>query len=79
MKSRAIVKDSSDKEASVIAAIKEDTVMGNSDASNAPQETDSVLFTLAIVCCKADTIISCFEQMNIDEIIEVTQHDSFNK
>ncbi len=53
--------------------------MGNSDAFNAPQETDSVLFTLAIVCWKADTIILCFEQMNIDKVIEVTQHDSFNK
>ncbi len=45
--------------------------MGNPDASNAPQKTDSVLFTLATVRCKADTVISCFEQMNIDEVVEV--------
>ncbi len=46
-------------------------VMGNPDASNAPQETDSVLFTLATVCHKADTIISRFEQMNIGKDVNV--------
>ncbi len=45
--------------------------MGNPDASNALQETDSVLFTLATVRCKADTVISQFEQMNIDEDVDV--------
>ncbi|KAK0229591.1 hypothetical protein EDD85DRAFT_794076 [Armillaria nabsnona] len=71
VKSRAIAEDSSNKEASVIAANEEDTVMGNPNASNALQETDSVLFTLATVHCKADTVISHFEQMNIDEDVEV--------
>ncbi len=45
--------------------------MGNPDASNVPQETDSVLFTLATVRRKADTVISRFEQMNIDEDVDV--------
>ncbi len=45
--------------------------MGNHDASNVLQETDSVLFTLATVRRKADTIISHFEQMNIDEDVKV--------
>ncbi|PBK84995.1 hypothetical protein ARMGADRAFT_1087905 [Armillaria gallica] len=51
-KSWAIIEDLSDKEASIVAANKEDTVM-------------------ATVHCKADTIISHFEQMNIDEDVEV--------
>ncbi len=71
MKSWAIIEDSSNEEASIVAANEEDMVMGNPDASNAPQETDSVLFTLATVCRKADTVISRFEQMNINEVIEV--------
>ncbi|PBK82034.1 hypothetical protein ARMGADRAFT_1038919 [Armillaria gallica] len=70
-KSWAIVKDSSDEEASIVAATEEDMVMGNPDASNAPQETDLVLFTLATVRHKADTVISRFEQMNIDEDVDV--------
>ncbi|KAK0214634.1 hypothetical protein EDD85DRAFT_798901 [Armillaria nabsnona] len=67
----AIVEDLSDKEASVVVATEEDTVMGNPDASNALQETDSVLFTLATVRHKADTVISRFEQMNIDEDVDI--------
>ncbi|PBK94520.1 hypothetical protein ARMGADRAFT_1029596 [Armillaria gallica] len=39
-KSQAIIEDLSNKEASVVAATKEDTVMSNPDASNVPQETD---------------------------------------
>ncbi|PBK85013.1 hypothetical protein ARMGADRAFT_1087917 [Armillaria gallica] len=41
-KSWAIIEDSSDEEASVVTANKEDMVMGKPDASNAPQETDSM-------------------------------------
>ncbi|PBK84805.1 hypothetical protein ARMGADRAFT_1036753 [Armillaria gallica] len=67
----AIVEDLSDEEASIVAATEEDTVMGSPDASNALQETDLVLFTLATVHRKDDTIISRFEQMNIDEDVNV--------
>ncbi|SJL11779.1 uncharacterized protein ARMOST_15188 [Armillaria ostoyae] len=75
-KSRVIIEDSSDEEASIIAATEEDTIMGNPDASSVPPETDSVLFPLATVRRKADTIILRFEQMNIDEEAEViVNHD----
>ncbi|SJL14308.1 uncharacterized protein ARMOST_17764 [Armillaria ostoyae] len=75
-KSRAIIKDSSDEEASVIAATEEDTIMGNPDASSAPPETDPVLIPSATIHRKADTIILRFEQMNIDKDINVIiNHD----
>ncbi|SJL18064.1 uncharacterized protein ARMOST_21636 [Armillaria ostoyae] len=51
-KSKAIVKDLSDKEASIVTATEEDTVM-------------------ATIRHKADTIISCFEWLNINEDINV--------
>ncbi|SJL15890.1 uncharacterized protein ARMOST_19398 [Armillaria ostoyae] len=70
-KSRAIIKDSSDEEASVVAATEEDTIMGNPDASSAPPETDPVLIPSAAIRRKADTVILCFEQMNIDEDVDV--------
>ncbi|KAK0185572.1 hypothetical protein F5146DRAFT_1144081 [Armillaria mellea] len=40
--SKAIIKDTSKEEASVVAATKEDIVMGNLEASNTPPETDSM-------------------------------------
>ncbi|PBK59875.1 hypothetical protein ARMSODRAFT_1027012 [Armillaria solidipes] len=40
---------------------------GNPDASSAPPETDSVFIPSATIHRKADTIISHFERMNIDE------------
>ncbi|SJL17642.1 uncharacterized protein ARMOST_22669 [Armillaria ostoyae] len=70
-KSRAIIEDSSDEEASVVAATEEDTIMGNPDASSAPPETDPVLIPSAAIRRKADTVISRFEQMNIDEDVDV--------
>ncbi|SJL18291.1 uncharacterized protein ARMOST_21877 [Armillaria ostoyae] len=70
-KSRAIIEDSSDEEASVVAATEEDTIMGNPDASSAPPETDLVLIPSAAIRRKADTVISRFEQMNIDEDVDV--------
>ncbi|SJL16567.1 uncharacterized protein ARMOST_20093 [Armillaria ostoyae] len=70
-KSRAIIEDLSDEEASIIAATEEDTVMGNPDASSAPPETDPVLIPSAAIRRKADTVISRFEQMNIDEDVDV--------
>ncbi|SJL04174.1 uncharacterized protein ARMOST_07534 [Armillaria ostoyae] len=70
-KSRAIIEDLSDEEASVITATEEDTVMGNPDASSALPETDSVLIPSATIHRKADTVISRFEQMNIDEDVNV--------
>ncbi|SJL06238.1 uncharacterized protein ARMOST_09574 [Armillaria ostoyae] len=69
--SRAIIEDSSDEEASVVAATEEDTIMGNPDASSAPPETDPVLIPSAAIRRKADTVISRFEQMNIDEDVDV--------
>ncbi|SJL16825.1 uncharacterized protein ARMOST_20354 [Armillaria ostoyae] len=45
--------------------------MGNPDASSASPETDSVLIPSATIHRKADTIISCFEQMNINKDIDV--------
>ncbi|SJL15886.1 uncharacterized protein ARMOST_19394 [Armillaria ostoyae] len=68
---RAIIEDSSDEEASVVAATEEDTIMGNPDASSTPPETDPVLIPSAAICRKADTIILCFEQMNIDKDVDV--------
>ncbi|SJL14285.1 uncharacterized protein ARMOST_17741 [Armillaria ostoyae] len=68
---KAIIEDSSNEEASIVAATEEDTVMGNPDAPSAPLETDSVLIPSATIHCKADTVILCFEQMNIDEDIDV--------
>ncbi|SJL15186.1 uncharacterized protein ARMOST_18672 [Armillaria ostoyae] len=70
-KSRAIIEDSSNEEASVVAATEEDTIMGNPDASSAPPETDPVLIPSAAIRRKADTVISRFEQMNIDEDVDV--------
>ncbi|SJL17224.1 uncharacterized protein ARMOST_20770 [Armillaria ostoyae] len=70
-KSRAIIEDSSDEEASVVAATEEDTIMGNPDASSTPPETDPVLIPSAAIRRKADTVISRFEQMNIDEDVDV--------
>ncbi|SJL17286.1 uncharacterized protein ARMOST_20833 [Armillaria ostoyae] len=70
-KLRAIIEDSSDEEASIVAATEEDTIMGNPDASSAPPETDSVLIPSATIHHKVDAVISCFEQMNIDEDIDV--------
>ncbi|SJL18988.1 uncharacterized protein ARMOST_22602 [Armillaria ostoyae] len=70
-KSRAIIKDSSDEEASVVAATEEDMIMGNPDASSAAPETDLVLIPSAAIRRKADTVISRFEQMNIDEDVDV--------
>ncbi|KAK0464096.1 hypothetical protein IW261DRAFT_1575392 [Armillaria novae-zelandiae] len=70
-KSKATIEGSSDEEASVITAAKEDTVMGNLDASSAPPETDPVLFNPAGAHRVADTIISCFAQMNIDNELEI--------
>ncbi|SJL16069.1 uncharacterized protein ARMOST_19585 [Armillaria ostoyae] len=70
-KSRAIIEDLSDEEASVVAATEEDMIMGNPDASSAPPETDPVLISSAAICRKADTVISRFEQMNIDEDVDV--------
>ncbi|SJL18077.1 uncharacterized protein ARMOST_21649 [Armillaria ostoyae] len=70
-KSRAIIEDLSDEEASVVAATEEDTIMGNPDASSAPPETDPVLIPSAAIHRKADTVISRFEQMNIDEDVDV--------
>ncbi|SJL16093.1 uncharacterized protein ARMOST_22520 [Armillaria ostoyae] len=70
-KSRAIIEDSSDEEASIVAATEEDTIMGNPDASSAPPETDPVLIPSAAIRRKADTVISRFEQMNIDKDIDV--------
>ncbi|SJL08052.1 uncharacterized protein ARMOST_11411 [Armillaria ostoyae] len=70
-KSRAIIEDSSDEEASIVAATEEDTIMGNPDASSAPPETDPVLIPSAAIRHKADTVISRFEQMNIDEDVDV--------
>ncbi|SJL14204.1 uncharacterized protein ARMOST_17659 [Armillaria ostoyae] len=70
-KSRAIIEDSSDEDASVVAATEEDTIMGNPDASSAPPETDPVLIPSAAIRRKADTVISRFEQMNIDEDVDV--------
>ncbi|SJK98296.1 uncharacterized protein ARMOST_01560 [Armillaria ostoyae] len=70
-KSRAIIEDSSDEEASIVTATEEDTIMGNPDASSAPPETDPVLIPSAAIRRKADTVISRFEQMNIDEDVDV--------
>ncbi|SJL11284.1 uncharacterized protein ARMOST_14687 [Armillaria ostoyae] len=70
-KSRAIIEDSSDEDASIVAATEEDTIMGNPDASSAPPETDPVLIPSAAIRRKADTVISRFEQMNIDEDVDV--------
>ncbi|SJL11277.1 uncharacterized protein ARMOST_14680 [Armillaria ostoyae] len=79
-KSKAIVKDSLDEEASIIAATEEDTVMGNPDASSVLLKTDSVLIPSATIHRKANTIISCFEQMNINEDIDViVNHDPVTK
>ncbi|SJL18151.1 uncharacterized protein ARMOST_21725 [Armillaria ostoyae] len=70
-KSRAIIEDLSDEEASIVAATEEDTIMGNPDASSAPPETDPVLIPSAAIRRKADTVISHFEQMNINEDVDV--------
>ncbi|KAK0454185.1 uncharacterized protein EV420DRAFT_1481626 [Desarmillaria tabescens] len=70
-KSCPTIEDSSEEEASVIAAAEEDTVMGNPDASGASQETDLVLFPSATIHRKADTMIAHFQQMAIDDEVEI--------
>ncbi len=56
----------------VLVGIKEDTVMGNADASSANPDTDTVSIPfLAAIACTADEVIAHIQQMSIDDEVEI--------